>query len=348
MALVDSTILWTLVADGIVNGTIYALLAIGLVLVFVVTRVILLPQGIYVSFAALTLNQFQRGSKPGTVGLLLVLGLAAFVIDLLRRRSRITWSWFGWRVLGDLAYPALMYVLVVSLIPLKPSMAIQVLLTCMLITPLGPYLYRLAFQPLERASVLTLLIASIGVYLALNVLGLVFFGPEGFIADPLSSASFDLSGVVISGQSVIMVSVSLILMLLFWLFFDRTLLGKAMRAVAVNRVGARLVGIPISQAGEIAFALSSLIGAVSGVLMASVTMVYYDTGFVIGLIGFVAAIIGGLGSYPLAVAGAIFIGLLQSFAAFWNSNYQQVVVFTTLIPVLLLRSLRPPAVEEDE
>ncbi len=70
----DSTIFWTLVVDGVVNGTIYALLAIGLVLVFVVTRVILLPQGVYVSFAALTLNQFQRGNVPGTVGLLLALG----------------------------------------------------------------------------------------------------------------------------------------------------------------------------------------------------------------------------------------------------------------------------------
>ena len=66
----DPMIFWTLVVDGVVNGTIYALLAIGLVLVFVVTRVILLPQGIYVSFAALTLNQLQRGNRPGTVGLL--------------------------------------------------------------------------------------------------------------------------------------------------------------------------------------------------------------------------------------------------------------------------------------
>ena len=69
----DATIFWTLVVGGVVNGTIYALLAIGLVLVFVVTRVILLPQGVYVSFAALTLSQFQRGNVPGTVGLLLAL-----------------------------------------------------------------------------------------------------------------------------------------------------------------------------------------------------------------------------------------------------------------------------------
>ena len=319
-----------------------------LVLVFVVTRVILLPQGVYVSFAALTLSQFQRGNRPGTVGLLLVLGIAVFVIDALRLRRGITWRWLIQRAATDLIFPAAMFALVTWLVPLKPGMPVQILLTCMLITPLGPYLYRLAFQPLENASVLTLLIASVGVYIALTVLGLVFFGPEGFIANPLSETSFEISDVVITGQSATMVAVSLVIMLLLWLLFDRTLFGKALRAVAVNRIGARLVGIPISQAGEFAFALSSLIGAISGVLMAPVTMIYYDTGFLIGLIGFVAAIIGGMGSYPLAVAGAIFIGLLQSFAAFWNSNYQQVVVFTALIPVLLLRSLRPPAVEEDE
>ena len=122
-------IFWTLVVDGVVNGTIYALLAIGLVQVFVVTRVILLPQGVYVSFAALTLSQFQRGNVPGTVGLLLALGLAAFVIDLLRLRSRVTRAWLIRRVATDLALPAVMYALVTWLMPLRPNMAVQIVLT---------------------------------------------------------------------------------------------------------------------------------------------------------------------------------------------------------------------------
>jgi branched-chain amino acid transport system permease protein len=341
-------IFWTLVEDGVVSGTIYALLAIALVLVFVVTRVILIPQGAFVAFAALTLNQFQRGQVPGTVGLLLALGVAAFVVDLARDRGRTRRHVLAQRLVTDLAFPALMYFLVSRLAPAKPAMWIQIVLTCLLIAPLGAYLYRLAFKPLEKASVLTLLIAGLGVHLALTVLGLVYFGPEGFQAEPLSDASFDLGSVVVSGQSAIMVVVSVVLMLTLWLLFDRTLLGKALRAVAVNRIGARLVGIPISQAGALAFTLASLLGAISGVLIAPVTMIYYDTGFLIGLIGFIAAIIGGMGSYPLAVGGALFIGLLQSFAGYWNSNYQQVVVFTALVPVLLLRSLRAPAVEEEE
>src|SRR3954469_3568354 len=136
----DALVFWTLLVDGVVNGTIYALLGIGLVLVFVVTRVILLPQGIYVSFAALTLNQFQRGNRPGTVALLVALGAAAFVIELLRKRAKVTRRWLIQRGLTDLAFPAVMYLLVTWLIPLKPGMAVEVLLTLMLITPLGPYI----------------------------------------------------------------------------------------------------------------------------------------------------------------------------------------------------------------
>src|ERR1700704_3962147 len=108
----DAMIFWTLIVDGVVNGTIYALLAIGLVLVFVVTRVILLPQGVYVSFAALTLSQFQRGNRPGTAALLVALGIAVFVVDVLRTRRRITRRWLIRRIATDLLCPAAMYALV--------------------------------------------------------------------------------------------------------------------------------------------------------------------------------------------------------------------------------------------
>jgi branched-chain amino acid transport system permease protein len=227
-------------------------------------------------------------------------------------------------------------------------MAVDIILTLALITPQGPYLYRLAFQPLEQAPVLTLLIASVGVYLAFTVLGLVYFGPEGMEGDALLDTTFDLGGVTVTGQSAIMFAASVVLMVLLFLFFERTLYGKAMRAVAVNRTGARLVGIPISMSGQFAFLLSSLIGAISGVLIGPVTMVYYDSGFLIGLIGFVAAIVGGMGSYPLSVLGAIFVGQIQSFAGFLDSKYQYVIMFAALIPVLILRSLRQPPVEDEE
>lgn len=108
------------------------------------------------------------------------------------------------------------------------------------------------------------------------------------------------------------------------------------------------MGIPTELAGDLSFALAALIGAISGLLIAPITTVYYDTGFLIGLKGFVAAIIGALASYPLAVVGALLVGLLESFSSFWASAFKEVIVFTLIIPVLWWRSLRTRHVEEDE
>jgi len=94
--------------------------------------------------------------------------------------------------------------------------------------------------------------------------------------------------------------------------------------------------------------LAAAIGVFSGVLIAPITTIYYDTGFLIGLKGFVGAIIGGLTSYPLAAAGALLVGLLESFASFWASAFKEVIVFTLIIPVLLWRSLTTTHHEEDE
>jgi branched-chain amino acid transport system permease protein len=224
---------------------------------------------------------------------------------------------------------------------------VEIALTFLLVAPMGPFIYRIAFEPLADASILVLLIAAVGVHLALTVLGLTFFGAEGFRADPLFDFSLELGEITIQAQQIVVVGASLMLMLALYLFFERTLAGKALRAVAVNRTGARLVGIPIAASGQTAFALAAGIGAISGILIAPVTMLYYDSGFLVGLKGFVAAIIGGLGSYPLAVAGALGVGMVQSFAAFWTSTFMEVVVFMLVIPVLMLRSFRAGPVEEE-
>jgi branched-chain amino acid transport system permease protein len=130
------------------------------------------------------------------------------------------------------------------------------------------------------------------------------------------------------------------------LFFAHTLAGKALRAAAGNRVGARLMGISVPRAGMLAFALAAGIGVISGILIGPMVTVFYDTGFAIGLRGFVGAIIGGLASYPLAAVGAILVGLTESFAAFYASDYKDVIVFSLIIPVLLVFSLRHRAVED--
>jgi branched-chain amino acid transport system permease protein len=137
-------------------------------------------------------------------------------------------------------------------------------------------------------------------------------------------------------------------MVVLSLFFGRSLWGKALRATAINRVGARLMGISTTAAGKISFMVAAAIGALSGILIAPITTIYYDTGFLIGLKGFVGAIVGGMVSYPIAAAGALFVGMLESFSSFWASEFKEVIVFTMIIPVLFWRSLTTRQVEEEE
>jgi branched-chain amino acid transport system permease protein len=334
--------------DGIVNGAIYALLALALVLVFAVTRVIFIPQGEFVAFGALTLASIQAGKAPGTLWLLIGMGLAVTVVEMvvafrhgLLRRLAGTLVW-------NLGYPAVAAAVVLLSEPQGWPLGLQVVLAVALVVPLGPSIYRLAYQPLVSASVLVLLIVSVAVHLTLVGLGLLFFGAEGSRTTAFSEASFDWGGVTVTGQTIWVVVASAALMVGLFLFFERSLWGKALRATAINRVGARLMGISTTQAGKLSFLLAAAIGALSGILIAPITTIYYDTGFLIGLKGFVAAIIGGLASYPVAAAGAILVGLLESFSSYWASAFKEAIVFTLIIPVLIWRSLTTRHVEEEE
>jgi branched-chain amino acid transport system permease protein len=331
--------------DGIVNGAIYALLALTLVLVFSVTRVIFVPQGELVAFGALTLATMQLGKTPPTVYLAVALGVLAVAAEAWRASRGQLVEWGGtltWCVALPLA--ALAWTLLA-----KPTgLAGQVALTLLICTPLGPLLYRLAYRPLAHATVLMLLIVSVALHGALMGLGLWFFGAEGSRTPAFWDARFELGGLPFTGQTVVVIAVAAVLMLAMFAFFEKSIVGKALRATAINRTGARLMGIPTEMAGDLSFALAALIGAISGLLIAPITTIYYDTGFLIGLKGFVAAIIGALASYPLAVAGAILVGLLEAFSSFWASAYKEVIVFTLIIPVLWWRSLRTHHVEEDE
>jgi branched-chain amino acid transport system permease protein len=196
--------------------------------------------------------------------------------------------------------------------------------------------------------VLVLLIASVGCHLALQGMGLVFFGAEGQRGPPISGMAFTLGQLRFTGQNIAVYGITLAFMVGLWLFFGHTLYGKALRATAVNRLGARLAGIRTSLSGQLAFLLASGIGAISGILIVPITTLYYDTGFLIGLKGFIAAIIGGLVSYPLTAVAAIVVGTVEAFSSFYASNYKEVIVFTLILPVLVLRSLAAPAVEEEK
>ena len=341
----DLQIALMLVQDGIVNGAIYALMALALVLVFSVTRVIFIPQGEFVAYAALAMAALQSGKSPALLWMLLVMAALCIVVEAVRQARGVEVDWKStlfWAVL----LPALAALM---LLVIKPqSMLLQVLAVLLLVTPMGPLVYRLAYRPLADATVLILLIVSVALHLALVGVGLFLFGAEGSRTAPFSEARWDVAGLSISGQSVVIVATTIVLVLAMFFFFERTIIGKALRATAINRVGARLMGIPTDLSGDICFALAALIGAVCGLLIAPITTIYYDTGFLIGLKGFVAAIVGGLMSYPMSVLGALLVGQLESFSSFWASAFKEVIVFTLIIPVLWWRSLKTRHVEDEE
>jgi len=344
----DTTILLFLLQDGVTNGAIYALLALALVLVFAVTRVILVPQGEFVAYGALTLAMLDVGRVPGTAGLLIVFAGLALLVEAWSSRRRLTLKLAGRLFLYYVLPPLLIVALTWWLAPMRLGPVAQALIAIAIVAPMGPYLYRIAFQPLAEASILVLLIAAVGAHFSMTGLCLLFFGPEGMRAQPLLTSGFTAGPIPVSGQNIAICLAAGGLMAALYLFFERTILGKALRATAVNRLGARLVGVRTALSGQLAFLIAAAMGALSGILIVPVTTIYYDSGFLIGLKGFVAAIVGGLVSYPLAAAAAVFVGIVEAFASYWASSFKEIIVFMIIIPVLLVRSLTTTHTEDEE
>jgi branched-chain amino acid transport system permease protein len=332
----------------VTTGAIYALLALAILLVFTVTRVLYVPQGEFVMLGAMTLATLQTGKVPGTVSLLLTVGALALLMEIASAIRRADWRPLVGALPLTVVAPLVLLGLSHWLAPRNAPLVAQIALTLAIVVPIGPLIYRIAFQPVADASVLVLLIVAIAVHYALVGLGLLFFGPEGWRTPAFTDLRLDAGPLVISGQSLVVLAVSLALIAALWAFFRFSYRGKALRATAINRIGARLVGIRTESAGKLAFALSALIGAFCGVLFAPLATVYYDTGFLIGLKGFVATVIGGMVSYPLSALGALLVGVLESFSSFWASALKDALVFTLLIPVLLWRSIAAGHAEEEE
>ncbi len=335
--------------DGLANGAIYLLAGLGLVLIFSVTRVIFVPFGDIAAFAALSLAAFETGKVPPTIGLVVFLAAFALLVEVcsLARKGearRIPKAVLTWGVL-----PLIPCALAWATVSMQAPTFVQIIASVLLVVPIAPLVARVCFQPIADASALVLLIVSLALHFLLSGLGLLFFGPEGSRTSALVDGSVKITeNFSVNAQVILMVGAALVLSAMFFLVFERTVTGKALRATAVNRVGARLVGIRPARTAMMAFTCASLLAGLIGVLIAPVTTMYYDSGFIIGLKAFVAAIIGGLVSYPMTAVGALAVGVIESFASFWSGALKDVIVFSLLIPVLLLRSFWVAHHEEEE
>lgn len=337
-----------LTSDGLANGSIYLLAGLGLVLIFSVTRVVFIPFGTIAVLAAFSQAAFESGEVPSTIRMIVFLIAIALVTELsslirTRNARHIPKALLLWGVL-----PLIPCGIAWAIGTINAPQLVQIAAAILLVVPVAPVVARVAFQPIADASVLVLLIVALALEFVLSGIALLSFGPQGIRTNPLVAGSVILGdGLVISAQAILLISAAIVISGLFFLVFERTSMGKALRATAINRVGARLVGIRPARSAMLAYGCASLLAGVIGILIAPDTTMYYNSGFLLGLKAFVAAIIGGLVSYPITAIGALAVGVLESFSSFFNGALKDAILFGMLIPILLVRSYMARGHEEE-
>lgn len=269
-------------AAGLAIGMIYALVALGFVMIFNSVNVVNFAQGEFAMFPA-------------------------FLLSYLLTTSGLP-MWLA--IVGTLVSAALF----------------------------GLVFNRLVYHPLRHRSFVPVIIATIGVSVFLKNIALVLFGADPRKVEPLVHGVVDIFGTRINGQYLLIIAVTAVLLVVQYLVFDRTMLGKRLQATAQNREMASLLGIKTHLMIAGTFAYSAVLGAIAGILVAPLFGVTTEVGSLIALKAFAATVIGGFGSVPGAVAGAVFLGLVEIFgAAYISADYKDAFAFVILIAVLILR-----------
>jgi branched-chain amino acid transport system permease protein len=200
----------------------------------------------------------------------------------------------------------------------------------------GLALEKFAVEPARGASVVTLIIITIGASILLRGLATLVWDKNLHALAPFSGEQpIALAGATLLPQSLWVLGVTLVIVLALAWFFGRTLLGKAMLATSHNPFAARLCGINVRHVLLLSFGLSAALGAIAGALVAPITLTSWDVGVMLGLKGFAAAILGGLGSGAGAVAGGLLLGIAESLGAgYLSSAYKDAIAFVILLAVL--------------
>ena len=200
----------------------------------------------------------------------------------------------------------------------------------------GLALEKFAVEPARGASVVTLIIITIGASIFLRGLATLVWDKKLHVLRPFSGDEpIALGGATILPQSLWVLGVTLVIVLALSWFFGRTLLGKAMLATSHNRLAAQLVGINVRHILLLSFGLSAALGAIAGILIAPIAFTSYDAGVMLGLKGFAAAILGGMGSGVGAVVGGIVLGIAETMSAgYVSSAYKDAIALVITLAVL--------------
>ena len=219
---------------------------------------------------------------------------------------------------------------------------VAVLISIIFCTLLGMTIERVAYKPLRNASPLAVLITAIGVSYLLQNLALLIFGaqPKNFTSVvPLESIKLFDGQLVISGEAIVTIAVTVIIMVALVLFINKTRPGNAMRAVSEDRGAAQLMGVNVNGTIALTFAIGSGLAAIAGVLLCSTySSLSSTTGAMPGIKAFVAAVFGGIGSIPGAMIGGVLIGIIEILGrAYISSQMADAIVFAVLIIVLVVK-----------
>jgi branched-chain amino acid transport system permease protein len=217
-------------------------------------------------------------------------------------------------------------------LPLPLAALIAIVVTA----AIGVALYKLAIEPARGAPVVSLIIITIGASIFIRGAAQLVFDKQIHRFPAFSGDQpILIGGATILPQSVWVIVGALAVFLCLWMFFTRTMIGRAVLATANNRVAARLVGINTNYVMTLSFAMSAAIGALAGVLVTPITLTSYDVGLALALKGFAAAMLGGMGNPKGALVGGFLLGILEAMTAgYISSQYKDAAAFVVIIAVL--------------
>lgn len=200
----------------------------------------------------------------------------------------------------------------------------------------GIVMEKVAIEPVKGAETVSLIIITIGASLVIRGLVQVWLGKGTFSLAPFSGETpIEVLGATLLPQSLWVLGVTALVVVALWYFFSRTLTGKAMLATSFNRMAAELVGINTNWVLFMSFAMSAGLGALGGILVTPITLTSYDVGIMLGLKGFVAAVVGGLGNGLGAVLGGLLVGILEAMGAgYISSAYKDAIPFVLILFIL--------------
>jgi branched-chain amino acid transport system permease protein len=268
--------------SGLTTGSIYALIAVSLVIVYKVSQLICFSQGEFFIFGALIMVTLTSKGIPMPL---------AFVLSILI------------------------------------AMAI------------GALIQQVLIRPIQGSSVGALIVMTIAISLALRGLAMLIWGRESHILRPFTQgAPLQIFGATLQLQVFWIVGITAVILLLIWLFFEKTSLGIAMRACAENPLGASLMGISVQKAALFAWAWGSGIGALAGIAVAPLMFMQYTSGVMPMVKGFIAMSIGGLSSIAGSVVAGLLLGIIESYTiGVISSKFSDTIVFALLMVVLMAR-----------